>query len=111
MSSADELRAAADRLDELAGAATPGPWSVGSVNPTTNGSWFGNMDPEVPGPVGDAYLTDAAYIATLSPEVGKALAATLRAVAAAWPASEPDHCYGATSYVADRHDRSEGVQS
>lgn len=87
--SADLLRAAADRLDELAGAATPGPWY-----PVFLGKTVSRRDDE------QKYVIDspgrlvvrnvgfhddkhaeshADLIATLAdPEVGKALAAWLR---------------------------------
>jgi hypothetical protein len=71
------LREAADRLDALADAATPGEWGV--VGPDRN-----LLNPEPHSSVahiGCQSSSDAVYIAAMSPTVGKALAAWLRYVA------------------------------
>lgn len=77
MSAAQELRAAADRLDALAEAATRGPgvWrAVGAED-----EWV--IENELLA-IADVFDTgDAAYIAAMSPTVGKALAAWLSDVA------------------------------
>jgi hypothetical protein len=82
MTGAELLRAAADRLDELAGKATPGPWHVecshgdpaAQVHLVTDvmRDRYGNNSVST-----DDHAT-AAYIAAMHPEVGKALAAWLR---------------------------------
>jgi hypothetical protein len=75
--SAALLREAADRLDALADAATPGEWGV--VGPDRN-----LLNPEPHSSVahiGCQSSSDAVYIAAMSPTVGKALAAWLRAEA------------------------------
>lgn len=56
-------------------AATEGPWSVGSRNPNTGGFWFGNMNPDVPGPVGDAADGDVQFITHAREDIPALLAA------------------------------------
>jgi hypothetical protein len=71
------LREAADRLDALADAATPGEWGV--VGPDRN-----LLNPEPHSSVahiGCQSSSDAVYIAAMSPTVGKALAELLREMA------------------------------
>jgi hypothetical protein len=78
------LRRAADRLDELAGAATKGPWAdeasipyghrVGSADETDRVAWTGEH-----GESGSE--ADARYIAAMHPPAGAAFAAMLRAAA------------------------------
>lgn len=62
---ADTLR----NLRNLLAKATPREWRVGREVPRSTGVvgavWFGNMDPDVPGPVGEAGHTDAALIVAL----------------------------------------------
>lgn len=75
--SAALLREAADRLDALADAATPGEWGV--VGPDRN-----LLNPEPHSSVahiGCQSSSDAVYIAAMSPTVGKALAEWLRDIA------------------------------
>lgn len=84
MTAAERLLAAADLLDKRAGAATEGPWTV----PTGPRYVFldGFSGHDVDGPKGGFVArgtcwADATYIATVHPEVGKAVAAWLRAEA------------------------------
>lgn len=75
--SAELLRRAADRLDELTKAATPGPWvpegGWSVAGPTPDG-WGGG-----PHLIADTkWRSDTAYIATMHPGVGKALAEWFR---------------------------------
>jgi hypothetical protein len=84
--SADLLRQAADRLDALADAAEPGPWFVVRIPGHSDYADVGTTpDPDVGIAVCYATLAqpscpieNAAYIAAMSPTVGKALAAWLR---------------------------------
>jgi hypothetical protein len=77
---AELLRTAADRLERLAGRATPGDWRIGGLLATR---------PEViaHGPdgstrhVAEARADSARWIAALSPAVAESLAAWLRAAA------------------------------
>ncbi|MFF7335406.1 hypothetical protein [Streptomyces sp. NPDC008150] len=86
---ADELRAAADRLRNLATAATPGPWTqtgIGDYGWTVSSSTSALVD-TVDSEEGRA---DADYIATMHPGVGLALADWLDTAAAnaavlTWP--------------------------
>lgn len=82
--SATRLRDAAKLLRKVAEAATPGPWTTGARVPESSGVvnavWFGNLDPDVAGPVGEAGQADATYIATMSPPVALALAEWLDSV-------------------------------
>lgn len=71
---AEQLRAAAQRLRELAGAATPGPWTY---VPSSRGGWY--VDPQTVASVGRK--VEAAYIAAMHPGVAQALAELLDAVA------------------------------
>lgn len=88
MSDRDALCRAAALMRERAEAATPGPWVTGSVNPRTNGmTWFGNLDPEIPGPLGEAGGRDAQHIASWHPAVALAVANWLDETAVI--ASEP----------------------
>jgi hypothetical protein len=79
--SAEVLRQAADRLDALAEAATPGPWTCYGDHLV----WPGEQGPAANDPVlamvGEAHEDSAPYIATMHPGVGKALAEWLRAEA------------------------------
>jgi hypothetical protein len=78
------LLRAADRLDELAGAATPGPWAasasipyghrVGSADESDWVAWTGEH-----GETGSQ--ADAAYIAAVDPPTGAGFASVLRAAA------------------------------
>jgi hypothetical protein len=54
-----------DALEALRAAATPGEWTVGAYVPELNSHYFGNVDPDVGGPVGEAHITDAEYITAL----------------------------------------------
>jgi hypothetical protein len=90
LSPAARLVAAADRIESLANAATPGPWRTRTVAGAT---WVGFDDD--PGffrmfekrPWGtDA---DAAHIAASDPQTMRLVAALLRAVAAVVPDREP----------------------
>lgn len=84
--SAEVLRRAADRLDALAKDAEPGPWFVVRIPGHNDYADVGTTpDPDVG--IGVCYATleqpscpieNAAYIAAMSPTVGKALAAWLR---------------------------------
>ncbi|SFL10881.1 hypothetical protein [Geodermatophilus ruber] len=86
--SAALLRAAADRLEALAGRTTPGDWRAGGLLATR---------PEVvahlPGGgtehVAEARAGTAGWIAALSPDVAGPLAAWLRAAAGVRPVTGP----------------------
>jgi hypothetical protein len=83
--SADLLREAAARLREVAGAATPGPWevlwnAVAYVDTVADPSDPTGQTPmQEPVKVADAGSSDRAYIATVSPLVGLAVAVWLDA--------------------------------
>ena len=84
MTPAEELTAAADKLDELMAevAFTPGPWRTGRAS---RSSVYDSMDctvAELDGwsPRGNEAL--ARYIAAMNPDVGRALVALLRSCAA-----------------------------
>lgn len=77
MSAVEQLRAAADRLENLAQSATSGPWGRAGVD----GMGFAVHRGEHGTVALYASSGDAAYIAAMSPEVGGALAAWLRAEA------------------------------
>jgi hypothetical protein len=73
----DRLLAAADLLDKRAGEATEGPWYVDDVGTIVWPSSINIYRPIVQdGAISNE--ADAAYISTMHPEVGKALAASLR---------------------------------
>lgn len=90
MTPAERLLAAADLLDKRAGEATEGPWHAA---PEIDGVYADRMTVVRPAhgkrivavgqvrPHSAAGEQNVAYIATMHPEVGKALAAWLRAVA------------------------------
>ena len=87
MSARDELRMAAERLREVAGKATPGPWEHTGIyrHPDTRhyvsvAPWT-PWTPETPRVADDALVADAAYIALVGPTVGLALADWLDAEA------------------------------
>lgn len=96
MNPADELRAAAEALRGLATAATPGPWRQhdthlgqygyaatvlsGEGNDTDLRAWLPSMSQE-PWDETRNVWPDAAYIATMHPGVGKALADWLETAA------------------------------
>lgn len=85
MTPAERLLAAADLLDKRAGEATPGPWSAPGGPRYVFLDGFSGHD--VDGPKSGfvargTYWSDAQYIATMHPEVGKAQAAWLRESAA-----------------------------
>lgn len=83
---ADLLRQAADRLDALADAATPGPWD-NALGPVAG--WpEANRAQLVARPFNGA---DAVYIAAMSPTVGKTLAEWLGATADEWDANGRYH--------------------
>ena len=101
--SADELRRAAALLRERAEAATPGPWSAADEHGLLPEAWpawcVSQMRPgyqtmsETEGYVGDVAevlcdrkdaCPDATYIATMHPDIGRALAAVLAESAAVW---------------------------
>lgn len=85
--SAETLRRAADLLDELAGKATPGPWVM------LAGEYVTPVGILVAPDDGGVRTSDAAYIARMSPEVGKALAAWLRQAGMdEWAHGRPDCC-------------------
>jgi hypothetical protein len=76
---AQELAAAADKLDALASKATEGPWrdmSMGSEGSTIHAGGNTVSTARRVGRCGE--YADAAYIAAMDPLVGKALAAVLR---------------------------------
>lgn len=91
-SPAEVLRAAARKLDDLAAAATPGPWAQASAeemghgyNPSVlgkNGQWVAEAGPErgIDAPDGNG-TADSAWMAALNPAVAPALSAWLRAEA------------------------------
>lgn len=86
MTPAERLLAAADLLDKRAGEATKGPWWVNSkIYPET--IYGDDASAVISGSrwCGEANVfdndADAAYIATMHPEVGKALAKVLRSYA------------------------------
>lgn len=82
MTPAEELAAAADKLDALSGSASHGPWieaGMGEFGWSVIGGDFpltSNFAVETED--GDQGKADAAYIAAMNPLVGKALAAVLR---------------------------------
>ena len=86
--SADLLRRAAARLDELAVAATRGPWRVAPIAKradvrglpeNTSGDYRGDsIATAADSEFGACSQSSAAYIAAMHPGVGKALAAWLR---------------------------------
>ncbi|MGW4973187.1 hypothetical protein ACWEP3_25145 [Streptomyces albidoflavus] len=89
MTAAEELRAAADRLRELADAAHGSPWAAVKVpqHRQNLAAWMVESDrPDDDGNTGvaDCYwgAADAQYIAAMHPGVGNALAAWLEAEAA-----------------------------
>lgn len=114
--SATELRTAAQHLRDLAEKATPGPWSavtehVGiDLRETGRGSFSyarllvslddTDYDPEyaenVPEDIDpqEAMEADAAWIAAVHPEVGKALADWLDGIAETYEADPSDYCGG-----------------
>lgn len=75
MTPAEELTAAADKLDGLIAGASDGPWA-------TDGSevWIDTPEPRHAFFL-RGWTADAAYIAAMNPLVGKALAAWLREMA------------------------------
>lgn len=80
MRATEELLAAADLLDKRAGEATPGPWVFDRHTYETDMDSSGY---DVDGPDGGytsrlSSIGDARYIATMNPEVGKALADLMR---------------------------------
>ncbi|MFH9389825.1 hypothetical protein ACH4KV_24085 [Streptomyces albidoflavus] len=99
---ADTLRAAAERLRELATNATPGPWRnhdthlgqygytatvlSGDGNTTQLRAWLPTMSQEPWDEARNAWA-DSAYIAAMHPGVGNALAAWLEAAARDYEAS------------------------
>ena len=103
MNPTDELRTAAEKLRSLATAATPGPWRQhdthlgqygyaatvlsGEGNDTDLRAWLPSMSQE-PWDETRNVWPDAAYIATMHPGVGAALADWLDAEAAIWDAVE-----------------------
>lgn len=89
MSPAEELRAAADRLEALAKDATPGPWRSAEQ---THGEWFGIQSEHFA--LGTAFeQADATHIAAMHPGVGLALSAWLRQAAIdEWAHGRPDCC-------------------
>lgn len=99
--SAALLREAADRLDALADAATPGEWGV--VGPDRN-----LLNPEPHSSVahiGCQSSSDAVYIAAMSPTVSKALAVVLRGFAdefLAYPLDEEEDHNGVALLVVAR---------
>ena len=82
--SADELRAAASLLRELAEDATPGPWGWEPAIPSNRGAQHDagltSSSCRLTAGVG-VWIRDAAYIATVDPLVGAALAGLLDEVA------------------------------
>lgn len=94
MTPAERLLAAADLLDKRAGEATEGPWWTEESAATGQHVIQGGMVAE------DLWLKvaghvraqDATYIATMHPEVGKALAVWLRELAAELAATPEDYC-------------------
>lgn len=86
MSAADELRAAADRLEALAKDATPGPWCTVHGGCVWSGDRNSPHDDSAPIVTDSASPDDHAYIAAMHPGVGLALAAWLRGMTdhAAW---------------------------
>jgi len=80
MTPAEELTVAADRLDKLIAEATSGPWRVtGRANVDAPSGW---VVASVAGRKLWPSDADAAYIAAMNPDVGRALAALLRSCAA-----------------------------
>jgi hypothetical protein len=92
---ADLLRAAADRLEALAGRTTPGDWRTGGLLATR---------PEVVAHapdggtehVAEARANTAAWITALSPALAGPLAAWLRAAASADPVDEAATAFART---------------
>ena len=103
---ADELRAAAEKLRALAAAATPGPWRdhdthlgqygyaatvlSGEGNDTDLRAWLPSMS-QTPWDETRNAWPDAAYIATMHPLVGLALAKLLEDCAELHEAKLPGH--------------------
>lgn len=92
MTPAERLRAAATRLREVAGGATPGPWVAG-----VRCVWGLHSDDEivVDGEDGDGGVlreADADYIAIMHPPVALALAFWLDDLAAEWPWDDDGTC-------------------
>ena len=84
MSAAAELRAAADKLRELAEGATPGPWDWEPAIPSQLGAHHdaGLTSPSCRLTSGhDIWIRDAVYIAAMNPLVGLALADLLDSLA------------------------------
>ena len=80
MNDRDLLRAAADRLEQLAARTTPGDWRIGGLlatRPEVIAHRAGDTEH-----VAEARAASAAWISALSPAVGPPLAAWLRAAAA-----------------------------
>lgn len=75
MTPAEELTAAADKLDGLLADVAPGPWKLGIMWGTVINAGSANV-------TRDTFPGDAAYIVAMNPDVGRALVALLRSVAA-----------------------------
>lgn len=81
MTPAEKLRDAATRLREYSNEATEGPWEMGYVTPANRLERipaYADLEPSVAGGLDPA---DAAYMATMHPGVGLALADWLDAAA------------------------------
>jgi hypothetical protein len=79
MTAADELRAAADRLDTLTGATTEGPWTHAQVKVTRDWNRTAAVHQVQPNNLAIVGAGgDAEYIAAMGPVVGKAIAVLLR---------------------------------
>ena len=89
--SIDQLRRAADRLDQLAAEATPGPWRAVENYPDAWIVCSGQVDVAREAGGGDIEPGDAQWIATLGPQVAAKLAAWLRWEAARLDAIERKH--------------------
>lgn len=79
MTPAERLNAAADLLEKRADDATPGPWRdmpMGSEGANIHAGGNTVTTARRVGRIGE--FADASYIATMHPEVGKALASILR---------------------------------
>ena len=87
MTADERLRAAATRLREVAGAATPGPWEV-----IGGGEYLQGPGILVGGGVGSTTATNAACIAMMHPPVALALAGWLDDLAAGWPWDDDGTC-------------------
>jgi hypothetical protein len=104
---ADELRAAAETLRSLAEAATPGPWRQhdthlgqyghtatvlsGERNATELRAWLPTMSQESWDETRNVWA-DAAYIATVHPDVGLTLADWLEAASQDWDGDHFANC-------------------